>query len=811
MFLEPEVTMAAWIRRTLIAVAALLAVVVALAIWLVATFNPDQYKGVAIDWMKAHRNRTLNIDGPITLSVFPRIELRLSRMRLSEAGRSDEFAALDDAAVAVEVLALLRGRIAVDRVQANGVRVVLLRDAKGRRNIDDLVQPGSDTPGPQSAPKTQASPPIALDIRAIRLTDVRARVRDELAGIDGELLLKEFNTGRIANRITTPVKVALQLGLKAPALKGELRGSSQVTPDLETGSIELTDMDLGYKGDAPGASGIDLSVKGALGYHPAQGAIEAKALALRASANTGSVKLVDSTLQIERFSHDPSHKRIAVNQLKLRVSGTQGGKPLALQLDWPELDLSGTMLKGSPFNGKLSLGGAIPVEAQFTSGAPSGDFDNLRVPSFEARIISSSAARKLNATFRADLVLQLEQQAIALDKIGIDLKLDDPALKPLSLGLQGQAGASARSARWNLAGQMNTSPFRCEGTANLSATTPNLTASARFDALDLNTFLPAAPASARAGGSAAAEPDAAIDLSALRRVNGSFTMRAGSLALRQFRVTELVLDATLDSGALRVNKLQGKTWGGVIDANAVADAGASRVGIKATASGVDLKALLKDLTDKDILEGKGLVVADLDTAGHSVAEMKSHLKGSASVQLRDGAFKGFNLAQSLRQAKAALSTGQDSAQRANQTEKTDFSEMSASFQIDSGVARSNDLDMKSPYIRVGGAGAVDVGRGRIDYMARATITDTSKGQGGSDLAALRGLTIPVKLSGPFDAIDWNVQWSAVAASALKNQVEGRLKDKLGLGAGAASAPATEAQLIERAQDKLREKLKGLFK
>ena len=803
--------MAAWIRRSLIAVAALLVVVLALAIWFVATFNPDQYKGVAIEWMKTHGNRTLSIDGPITLSVFPRIELRLSRMRLSEAGRSDEFAALDDAAVAVEVLALLRGRITVDRVQANGVRVVLLRDAKGKRNIDDLVQPGRDTPAAPSAPKRQASPPVALAIGAIRLTDVRARIKDELAGIDGEVLLKEFGTGRIANRITTPVKVVVQLGLKSPALRGELRGSSQVTPDLETGSIELTEMDLGYKGDAPGASGIDLSLNGALAYHAANGAIEAKALALRVSASTGNVKLVDSTLQVERLSHDPSHKRIAVKQLKLLVSGTQGGMALALQLDWPELEVSGTTLKGSPISGHLSLGGAVPVEARFTSGAPSGNFDNMRMPSFEARINSSSAARKLNATFRADLLLQPEKLALALDRIGIDLKLDDPALKPLLLGLQGQAGASAHSARWNLTGQMNASPFRTEGTADLAAATPSVKASARFEALDLNTILPAAPPSAGAGGAAAADPDAAIDLSALRHVNGSFTLRAGSLALRQFRVADLALDATLDSGVLRVDSLQGKTWGGVIDANAVADAGASRIGIKATASGVDLKALLKDLADKDILEGRGRVVADLDTTGHSLAQMKSHLKGSATVQVRDGAFKGFNLAKSLRQAKAALSTGQDTAQRANQTEKTDFSEMSASFQIDSGVARSNDLDMKSPYIRVGGTGAVDVGRSRIDYTARATITDTSKGQDGSDLAALRGLTIPVKLSGPLDAIDWSIQWSAVAASALKNQLEGRLKDRLGLGAGAASSPASQAQLIEQAQEKMREKLKGLFK
>ena len=161
--------------------------------------------------------------------------------------------------------------------------------------------------------------------------------------------------------------------------------------------------------------------------------------------------------------------------------------------------------------------------------------------------------------------------------------------------------------------------------------------------------------------------------------------------------------------------------------------------------------------------------------------------------------------------KAALSTSKDTSQRASQTEKTDFSEMSASFQIEGGVARSHDLDLKSPYFRMGGEGSVDVGKSRIDYTARATVTDTSKGQDGSDLAALRGLTIPVKLSGPLDAVDWSIQWSAVAAGALKNQAAAKLKEKLGMSGSAASAPVAKEQLKEKAQDKLREKLKGLFK
>ena len=152
---------------------------------------------------------------------------------------------------------------------------------------------------------------------------------------------------------------------------------------------------------------------------------------------------------------------------------------------------------------------------------------------------------------------------------------------------------------------------------------------------------------------------------------------------------------------------------------------------------------------------------------------------------------------------------EDTLQKAAQTEKTDFSELSASFQVADGVARSRDLDMKSPFLRLGGEGAIDVGRNRIDYLTRATVASTSKGQDGAELAALKGLTIPVRLSGPLEAIDWKIEWSAVAGAAIQQKLEDKLSEKLGLKP---PAPAGSAASSPRSKsDELKKTLKGLFK
>src|SRR5262245_37230067 len=113
-----------WIRRIAIAIGALLLLLIVAAGVLIATFDANRYKGVAIDWMKTRRQRTLVMAGPIELSVVPRLAVKVSKVKLSEHARPDEFVSLDEAALAVEMLPLLHKQVVVDRVSARGVHAV---------------------------------------------------------------------------------------------------------------------------------------------------------------------------------------------------------------------------------------------------------------------------------------------------------------------------------------------------------------------------------------------------------------------------------------------------------------------------------------------------------------------------------------------------------------------------------------------------------------------------------------------------------------------------------------------------------------
>jgi len=87
------------------------------------------------------------------------------------------------------------------------------------------------------------------------------------------------------------------------------------------------------------------------------------------------------------------------------------------------------------------------------------------------------------------------------------------------------------------------------------------------------------------------------------------------------------------------------------------------------------------------------------------------------------------------------------------------------------VAHNDDLAMKSPFLRLGGKGDIDIGHDRLDYLARVSVVDSIKGQEGKDLQHLKGLTVPVRVSGPFDKLAYNIEFGGLVAEAAKAKVE----------------------------------------
>jgi AsmA protein len=793
-------------KRAALALGAVMVVAVVAATAFVVTFDANQYKSLAINWMQKERQRTLAIDGPIDLSVFPRLAVKVSKVRLSERARADEFASVDEAALSLRWWPLLRGEFVVDSVSARGVRALVTRDAQGQRNIDDLLS----TPAKANGTASGGGAPMRFEVGSVQLDDARLALRDAQAGITGTATLDSFKSGRLVSGEETPVQFQTTLALDKPqSLRLTFDGKTALTFDAATGGLMLRDAAVNVGGDTDALKEVHAVVTGALGWDGKEVRAGPIDVAL-SSAKTSTGALGASTLKAQRLAYSTATQHLELDSLRLALSGKQAGGAFDATLDWPQLAIDGEQLKGSGFSGRVKLDGKTALVGRFESGAPSGGFEALRLPAFLVKLEGTSGARKIDGQLKSNLFLRPAKSAASFERIELRANLVEPGLQPLLLTLGGMAGIDARGAQWALQGAVNANRFDSNGNAAFGAAVPTLQATARFDRLDLNELLAPNAAAATTAATPAAAADTPVGLDALTSFNGRFAVSAGLLKFRQYDIADTKFDATLDNGMLRVTRLAGNTWGGSIDGSGTADAKSKRVGVKLVANGIDARAMLKDVAGKDLLEGTGRVSADLTTSGATLGAMRNNLAGAAALQLRDGAIKGVNLARSLRQAKAALSMKQDAITKASASEKTDFSELSASARIEGGVARSDDLDLKSPFLRVGGTGKFDVGAGRIDYVARATVASNPTGQDGAELAALRGLTVPVQLSGPFETIDWKVQWSGVAAQAVENKLKDKLAEKLGLGKPSAPAPGASAPAPQKIEDKLKDRLKGLI-
>ena len=372
----------------------------------------------------------------------------------------------------------------------------------------------------------------------------------------------------------------------------------------------------------------------------------------------------------------------------------------------------------------------------------------------------------------------------------------------------------------------------------------------KIDRLDADRYLTKGDPKAKSN------PDTPLDLSALKKLNATGEAKIGWLKLANIKTENVNVGLKANDGIATLSPFAANLYNGSMSGTLRVDArGAPSIAFKQNMKGVSVGPLLIDAIKNDMLSGTGSVNVDVTTAGNTFGALKKGLMGNASLNLADGALKGVDIAGGIRDLKSKLNIFKNKdAVAADRTKKTDFSELTATFDIKNGVAHNEDLAMKAPILRLSkgdSRGDIDIGNERINYVAKPSVVRSLKGQGGADLDSLSGVAIPVKISGTFADPKYNLDYAAVAAALAKSNLLDKvggekgaaLKEILGgdkleglkglLGKkkstvptapadsnvpaaapadGTTPAPAEQPKSLEdQAKDKARDKLKKLFK
>lgn len=305
-----------------------------------------------------------------------------------------------------------------------------------------------------------------------------------------------------------------------------------------------------------------------------------------------------------------------------------------------------------------------------------------------------------------------------------------------------------------------------------------------------------------ASGTGSGEPD----LSALKGLE-----LAGSLKLDRLEHDGLVLSRpeltlALKGGVLDVQHFSAGVDQGTLQGSGRLDANPAQATyqLNAKATGLQVLPLLQRFAKTDLLSGRANLDLAVTGRGLSAQALRSAIQGKAALKIEDGALHGVNLPEMVREARATLK-GQR-ADYVKESRKTDFSALTADFTLGGGKARSQNIQLFAPALRVHGSGETHLVSEQLDFLFNTSVVGTSKGQGGRDIDALKDVTIPVRIGGnwsqPTYALDIKalLQGNKVLEDKARKEAERGLNKLLG---DKADDPA-----LKGAADKL---LKGLFR
>jgi AsmA protein len=419
-------------------------------------------------------------------------------------------------------------------------------------------------------------------------------------------------------------------------------------------------------------------------------------------------------------------------------------KPIQLTLDAakPRELMSGG---GSQFGLKLS---ADTVKLAFAgtmgvAGAPKGTGDlDLSIPSIRNLVAWST---------------------------GQPMTMPGDGLGPFSI----KGKVSVDGTKYTLAGvQLGLDAMK--GTGDFSVDTggarPTVKGKLAVDKLDLNHYMapeksagaaqpvaaktaaPAAGTAKTAAAPAATAPagwsDDPIDASGLKAADATLGLSADAIIYRKVEIGKTLVQIGLDNGRLTLDLTDMSLYQGDVKGRVQVDGTGAQIATDANLriDKVQVGPLMKAFADSDRVTGAVVSDTQVTSRGKSQRELVGALNGKGNFALQNGVVKGVDLVGMLKSAATSVVGGKSG--------ETDFTTAGGTYVITNGILKNNDLAVSAPTLSATGAGTVDMPKRTLDYKVKA--------------ALIGALTVPINVTGPWDAIDWNVDFKGIVTENVGN-------------------------------------------
>jgi AsmA protein len=808
---------------------AIILIIVAGLVVLPFIVDPNDYKDEISTQVEKMTGRNLTLQGDIGLSVFPWIALELGPLSLSNAEgfKADSFAKVDAAEIRIKLMPLLKKQLEMDTIVLDGLVLNLETNKDGKTNWDDLTQADEVIKEDKKPSEEKAGPALAaVSIAGVKLSNANILWSDASKGESFQLRNLNLDTDPLVPGEPTALETAFDLISAKPEAKAHVTLSSKVMVDMENQQYALSDLAFTTlaEGKTLPFTQADIALNADVQADLSKQLVTISDLVLTAKTNNDK-QSIDATLSGQVNSNLATQQTV-IEDLKLNA------------------DIADPALPGE--KAKLELTSKVTADMKQETVTLSALALQLQELMLEADIKASNIlSDKLGFAGSVNI------KPFSLRKLAKDMNIELPEMADSST-LETVALSSELEGSTNHinAKQLNLTFDQSKLTGQLAINNfskPAFNFALKLDQIDADRYLPPVEEStaktkpATTSETAAKAGTDALPLDSLRQINakGSIDigkMKATGMTSENIHVTINAADGLVKLSPMRADLYQGK-YNGNVSLDARGDK--LKLSLDESVKGVQAEPLLNDIAGEAKITGTANANAKLAGTGATVAEIKQTLTGNGGFSFTDGALKGINIAESIRKAKAALS-GQKLAD-SGEPVQTDFSALSGTFTATNGVIDNQDLALKSPLLRISGAGQASLPKETINYSLKVAVVGTISGQGGKELAELKGLTIPVKIGGTFSEPKPTVDLASMvqdkAKEELKAKAEEKIKEKLGgdlggllggaLGTKSAEeskptestaeeaaaeepAPAEERAPEKQLEDAVKDKLKNFF-
>lgn len=768
-------------KRILLVIGAVFGVfllsVSALAAYIVLVLDPNDYKQELASAVKKKTDMDMALTGQLAWQLYPNIGIKLGETSLVDPALKETLLAVKEAAVSVQLMPLLAGKVSVNAVLLDGAAVRFVQYADGKTSWDHLLEK-------LKSPDEEESKQVSFEIDTLDVKNTQLTLVDEKAGVTRTVSKVAVQAQDIDPDKAFPIKAQFQFAQKDAAGKtlladNQIETTVALNLDAKQHVLSALAVNSQLSGNALPAP-VDIAVKAdevKLDL-PAQ-QHQVKALTLAVDYRDAKLKqpatlkfagdinadLAKQIIQLTGISLDAQYQDAGRPAPITAKIATQGQVNLASgQASLPKLSINASLAD-------KSLPKAMPV-AVTTSLEANWKSGDVRLPSLVAQLagirVDSQLAVKLPALatgaspvskgMSINGSLQTNtfnpRQLMATLGMAAPVTKDPKVLQRVSIStiLSGnEAQVLASNLRIALDGSNITGEAGVRELPNA-----RLYARLNLDQLNADNYLPpsAAPAAAAKADAEATKKAVAglLPVALLRSQNIDVALTAGALDIMTYPIRQFRVAATARGGVVNVSELRGNIYNGSFSVPANIDVRGAQpvINLNPNIQNIDLGPIAKSALKKDVFTGRMNFNGSVKVTGNDADAWIKSAQGPNTLRLDNGLIKGVNVTDALfaalgqYQALLPALTGRDVDTLKGKVRDTEIVSMLGETSLNQGVVSNKSMKADLKDIQVGGNGTYNLVTQDVDYRFQLKL---DKKFWGTKYTKMAEYPIPVRCNG----------------------------------------------------------------